>query len=211
MSFLQFNDENRRIRSDSGAQADVLNVMEAIAYDVRNGAIDYAYYRAQGAEERSLLQSPQEFLVLRNASNDQIRYKRHAGDGDKKDSVKVCICEASEGGACNGADYCDSGDGTWTTIHSGQTNMTAVAFYVSPDWDPFLVPTEDAQCFDTTSGVFDPEKGLCKSPCSADSTKQKGYCLLPNIQPRVTIAITAGRGESTVATQSTIHTRQYER
>ena len=205
-SFLQFNDEHRRIRSDSGAQADVLNILEAITYDIRNGEIDYEYYRHR--QNSDILQTAQDYIVLRNADNDQIRYKIiEATSPDENDAINICVCEASEGTRCNNEHYCDN-NYKWRSIHSGQTAINAAGFYVSPDWDPFMSPTNDDDCY---SENFDAAVGLCMSPCSADSVEVNGHCELPNVQPRVMLDIVAGRASSTIAVQTLMNTRQYDR
>lgn len=205
-SFLQFNDEHRRIRKDSVAQADVLNIIEAISYEVRNGGIDYGFYRLQADE--TLLQSPQEFLVLRNVDNDQVRYRRIvSGVPGENDVIQVCLCEAEKGDECKAANYCDVNN-EWHNMHSRQTNVGALAFYVAPDWDPFNIPTEDADCF---SKQFDPAVGLCKAPCAQDELSGSGYCQIANIQPRITMDLQASRGMSVMNVQTQMNTRQYAR
>ncbi|MBI3120470.1 MAG: type II secretion system protein [Candidatus Kerfeldbacteria bacterium] len=206
-SFVQFSEEQRRTRAVAGAQTDTLNVLETIAFDVRNGAIDYAFYRANATLD---LTDPQQLLVLRNAENDQLRYQWN----NATDTIGVCVCSqdtiCTDPSDFNDPTICRPSD--FDRIHSDNTEIIDVKFYVSPAWDSFFTPTGSSGCF--TGGTFDEAVGLCRPGplgCAPDQTNVGGYCSGPHLQPRVTMMMTGSQGEETSLVQTTISTRQYER
>lgn len=113
--FMYANRSQRTTLAVSETQSDARFALEVMAQQIRRGSIDYASTQYGG----TIGSNPQDVLVLRDSSNNQVWFRRTA-------SGSRGIVEMSEDGA------------TWVDLTPPTVSVDVLKFYLSPSEDPFL-------------------------------------------------------------------------
>ncbi len=112
--FTYANRSQRTTLAVSETGSDARFALEVIAQQVRRGSIDYASTPYGG----TIAANPQDVLVLRDSSGNQVWFRRNASGGRG-------IVEMSEDGV------------TWVDLTPPTVSVDVLKFYLSPATDPF--------------------------------------------------------------------------
>lgn len=138
--FVIFVQQQRRTVNQQELQNDARAVMEQVANDLREGVLDYEYYKttivAPGNKLFSLLDGVgNDCLVLRDALNMQIRYRLN---GTIIERVEVTV-PTQQGLSCNDALFITP----WGSITPSVLTVDSFKFFASPSEDPFSAQTPE--------------------------------------------------------------------
>ena len=129
--FVFASDSQQKTLAISNTQADIRFAMEVISQQIRRGSIDYASSQYGG----TISSNPQDVLVLRDSSNNQVWFRRNTSSGRG-------IVEMSEDGS------------TWVDLTPPSVSVDVLKFYLSPTTDPFInSPTTNQQPMVTVTMV----------------------------------------------------------
>ncbi len=112
--FTYANRSQRTTLAVSETQGDARFALEVMAQQIRRGSVDYASVQYGG----TIASNPQSVLVLRDANNNQVWFRRTA-------SGSRGIVEMSEDGS------------TWVDLTPPTVSVDVLKFYLSPATDPF--------------------------------------------------------------------------
>jgi prepilin-type N-terminal cleavage/methylation domain-containing protein len=113
--FAFANKSQRTTKAVSDVQADARFAMEVMAQQVRRGSIDYDSTEYGG----SISSNPQDVLVLRDSSNNQVWFRRNT-------SGSQGVVQMSEDGS------------TWVDLTPPDISVDILKFYLSPSTNPFI-------------------------------------------------------------------------
>lgn len=201
--------QQQKASSSQQVTADGRFILETMARSIRQGTVDYTYYRTA----TPALPRPQQILVLRNAVNGQLCY-----------------------GLTNGKIQFSTDCTTWQDITPTTLQVTEFWVYIRPGSDPFAgIPASQADCPATTTysngtcvcptlagfpNVGDSSQCFAGQTCAQIDTEvptSPFICKNANIQPAVTIYLTTkptnNRDTDTTAKtlQTTVTSRVYKR
>ncbi|MAG28568.1 hypothetical protein CL632_00260 [bacterium] len=114
-TIFAFSNKSQRVtQAISNTQADARFAIEVMAQQIRRGSIDYASSQYGG----TISSNPQDVLVLRDSSNNQVWFRRNIVSSRG-------IVEMSEDGS------------VWVDLTPPDVSIDLLKFYMSPATDPF--------------------------------------------------------------------------
>jgi type II secretory pathway pseudopilin PulG len=127
--FLISNRAQRRVLAVTAAQADLRFALEAIVREARMGRIDYAAYAASGGA----VPIPSDRLIVKGPTGSEEQFYLETSPTVCPAKVTKCIAMTVDGS-------------TPQSLTSIGNNIDTLAFYISPQSDPFLA--------DPSSGLY---------------------------------------------------------
>ena len=197
----------RFVQAQQRLASEARYLVETISRSVRTGSINYVYYRAQRPPDGGP-SMPELVLTTIDQQGVITCYSRQDGE---------ILVATPVGSDCSVASV--------SNVTPSDMNVTALNFYITPRSDPFGPPPQSAA--DCKAGNFNASLGACL--CSSQSDCWPGQtcptavdpnpniCVNPDVQPQVTIylsAVTVGGTaveQANVDLQTTVVSRVYQR
>jgi prepilin-type N-terminal cleavage/methylation domain-containing protein len=123
--FISSQNLQQRTLAIQRGQSDARYALELIARKFRLGEIDYEYYVSNGI----ILTNPAEILALRDSDGLPVRFQLAS------EAIQICTNFTQEGMSKSGSELCNA----WADITPNNITITRLAFYLSPDQDPFIL------------------------------------------------------------------------
>ncbi len=220
--FVFYVQQQRRTVSQQELQSDARALIEEIADQLREGVVDYAYYKTQFPLERTKLFAPldgtgKNCLVIVDALNRQVRYRL------QNSVVEKLTLPVAETTACDDVSFASS----WSSVTPSVLTVSNLTFAVAPSEDPYAAQVPDV-CTDDLGCRWGT---LCLNPVTSECQFTKGatcYCTPQKFSydttdvgddfypfhPRVTFSMHISRlgGQQTVSQtfQTTIASRVFK-
>ncbi len=115
--FIQSNTVQKRTANIQRSTSDARYVLEVMAREFRMGTVDYDYY------DGGSIPVPVDTLALRDENNSPVIFKKMNSSG--REAIQVCY----------DSEECVSGQ--WLDITPSTVKVDRLAFYISPNEDPF--------------------------------------------------------------------------
>lgn len=236
--FMTVNNLQRKTSAIQRVQSDIRYALEFMAREVKNGTIDYEYYKhvciggdnegasCPGGDDDCInggscvvinLTQPTRFLATRDQDNTQIIFQNYHNEGEDRWILKVCSNPPSDPERCWGL-------GNFQDVTPSYLEVTKLDFYISPTSDPFLEPPQSQDDCEE-SGIYDSGAGVCQcssnNDCFLDQKCQDvgvgKICLNPDFQPKATIFMKVRHigvrpeEQEEISLQTTVSSRIYKR